>query len=330
MTRDQTRRSFLFGTMALSAAVLPTGKGAYPQSYPSKPIRLLVGAAAGSTPDIVARLISDQLSTSLGHPVVVENRAGPGGIGAMQALVGSAPDGYTLALVAMNQAVFNSYLFSRLPYDPLQDLEPVSLVASNSFSIAVPKSYPANTFNELIALAKAQPGRIGLGTSPAGTPPHVFAQLLTRMAGIDVTLVPYRSGLEGLTGVMRGDVQALLDSPAIMVPQVTAGAIKVVVATGRMRETELPDVQTIAEAGFPAAVCEPWLGLVGPSRMSPTIVTRLNHEVAAILATAEIRQRLAKASFEPRGGSAEEFRKLIREEHERWGALIRDAGIRLD
>jgi tripartite-type tricarboxylate transporter receptor subunit TctC len=325
-----TRRRLLLGTAALTTAML-VGEHAHPQSYPSKPLRLLLGAGAGSTPDLVARLVGDQLSASLRQPVVVENRPGPGGIGAMQALVGSAPDGYTLALAAMNQAVFNSYLFSKLPYDPLRDLEPISLVASNAFSIAVHKGHSANTFGELIALTKAQPGKITLGTSPAGTPPHVFAQLLTHMTGMAMTtLVPYRSGLEGLTGLMREDVHALIDSPAIMLPQVKAGTIKVLLVTGRAREPELPDVHTAAESGFPTATAEPWLGVVAPARTPAAIVAKLNRELGAITASPEIRQRLAAASFEPRSGSPEEFRKLIREEHERWGPLIRQAGIKLD
>jgi tripartite-type tricarboxylate transporter receptor subunit TctC len=329
MTPHVTRRRLLLGTVVLTTAML-VGEYAHPQSYPSKPLRLLLGAGAGSTPDIVARLVGDHLSASLGQSVVVENRPGPGGISAMQALVGSAPDGHTLALATMNQAVFNSYLFSKLPYDPLRDLEPISLVASNAFSIAVHKGHPANTFGELIALTKAQPGTITLGTSPAGTPPHVFAQLLTHMTGLAVTLIPYRSGLEGLTGLMREDVHALIDSPAIMLPQVKAGTIKVLLVTGGAREPELPDVPTAAEAGVPAATAEPWLGVVAPAQTPTAIVAKLNRELARVLAGAEIRQRLAAASFESRSGSPEDFRKLIREEHERWGPLIRQAGIKLD
>ena len=330
MTWDLTRRRFLLGAGALCVAVTPVGQRAYPQSYPTKPIHLLVGAAAGSTPDIVGRLVGEQLAAAVGQSVVVENRAGPGGIAAIQALAASAADGQTLALVTVNQAVFNSYLFSKLPYDPLQDIEPISLLASNSFSVGVQKSFGPNTFSELVAAAQAQPGKLAVGTAPPGTAPHVFAHVLARMIGIKMTFVPYRSGLEGITGLMRGDIQVLLNSPAVMVPQVKAEAIKILTVTGRNRERELPDVPTIAEVGFPAAEYESWFGLAAPSRTSPDVVARLNLAAAAILATPGIRQRFAAMSFEPRATTPEGFRSLIREEHVRWGPMIRDAGVRLD
>ncbi len=216
MTRDLTRRSLLLGAATLSAIAMPGSRPAYPQSYPTKPLHLLLGAAAGSTPDILARLVGDQLSKALGQSVVVENRPGPGGIGAMQALIASAPDGHTLALAGVNQAVFNSYLFASLPYDPF-NFEPVTLLATNSFTIGVSKDFPASTFSELVSFAKAQPGRVSLATALPGTPPHVFAHVLAKMVGIEVTFVTYKSGLDGLTGIMRGDVQVLLDLPAVMV-----------------------------------------------------------------------------------------------------------------
>jgi tripartite-type tricarboxylate transporter receptor subunit TctC len=328
--RKLARRRFLIAVAAVSAVATLDGQRAYPQSYPTKPLRLLIGAAAGSTPDILARLVSEQLSRALEQPVVVENRAGPGGIAAMQALVTSAPDGYTLALATVNQAVLNSYLFSNLPYDPFKDLEPISVLATNSVTIAVPEAFPAHTMSELVSLAKARPGKLFLATSPPGTVPHVFAHYLVRVMGIEVTFVPYKSGLEGLTGLMRGDVQILLDSPAVMAPQAKSGTIRVLAATGHLREAELPDVPTIAEAGFPAAEYEPWIGLVAPSRTPSDIVARINREVAGILASPEIRQRLAALSFEPHSTTAEGFRELIRREHARWGPLIREAGIKLD
>ena len=224
----------------------------------------------------------------------------------MQALVGSAPDGHTLALATVNQAVFDSYLFSNLPYDPFKDFEPISLLATNSSSIAVAKTYPANTFNELVALVKAQPGKLTFATALPGTFPYIHAHMLAHMIGIDVNFVTYKSGLEGLTGVMRGDVQMLLDSPVIMVPEVRAGTIRVLTVTGHSREPELPDVPTIAEAGFPpSAEYESWFGLVAPSRTSPEIVARLNREVATILTNPGICQpchaKFYTPQHDPRG-----------------------------
>ena len=250
-----TRREALLGSAALAVMAAVTDTRALAQSYPSKPLRLLVGAAAGSVPDIVARTIGDQLAALVEQAVIVENRPGPGGIGAIQALLASTPDGYTLALATINQMVFNSYLFSKLPYDPVRDLEPISLVASNSFSIAVSDAFSAYTFKKLIAAAKAEPGKLSVGTAPPGTAPHVFAHILSRVTESQVTFVPYRSGLEALTGLLRGDIQFLVNLPAVMVPQVGAGKIKVLAVTGRSREAALPDVPTIAEAGFPSLEC---------------------------------------------------------------------------
>jgi tripartite-type tricarboxylate transporter receptor subunit TctC len=289
----------------------------------------LVGAAAGSTPDIVARTVGDRLASLFGRAVVVENRPGPGGIGAIQALLASDPDGSTLALTTINQLVFNSYLFSKLPYDPGK-LEPVSLIASNSFSIAVSSTAPFKTFDMLVAHAKAQPGKLSVGTSPPGTAPHVFATILARLTGIDLAFVPYRSGLEGLTGLIRGDVQLLLDSPTIMVPQVKTGAIKVVAVTGPAREAELPDVPTMAEARFPSLECESWFGIaVGPGTPRD-VITTLNHQVTAVLAVDDVRRRLAALSLEPRRTTSAEFRQFVEREHGRWGPVLSEIGIKLD
>jgi tripartite-type tricarboxylate transporter receptor subunit TctC len=261
---------------------------------------------------------------------VIENRGSPGGILAMQALVGSAPDGHTIALATMSQTVFNSYLFAKLPYDPIQDIEPITVLASNSFCIAVRADFPAATLAELIASAKERAGKLFVATAPAGTPPHVFGHLLARATSIEATLVPYKSGPDALTGVMRGEVQVMVDSPAIIVPQVKAGTIKVLAVTGRSRDVELPNVPTVAEAGMPSLQCETWFGLVAPSRTPADIITRLNRDVADILARSDIRERLATLGFLPLSTTPEAFRKLVQDEHVRWGAVIREAGLKLN
>jgi tripartite-type tricarboxylate transporter receptor subunit TctC len=299
------------------------------RSQSSRPLRLLVGAGAGSVPDIVARTVGERLATSSGRAVVVENRPGPGGIAAIQALLASDPDGSTFALATINQLVFNSYLFSKLPYDPGK-LEPVSLVASNSFSIAVSSAAPFKTFESLVAHAKAQPGKLSVGTSPPGTAPHVFATILARLTNIHIAFVPYRSGLEGLTGLIRGDVQLLLDSPAIMVPQVKAGAIRVVAVTGRAREAELPDVPTMVEVGFPVLECESWFGISAGPGISHDVVNTLNRQVTAVLADDDMRRRLAALSLQTRPTTSAEFRQLVQREHGRWGRVLSEIGIKLD
>jgi len=300
------------------------------QSYPTRPIRLLVGGAAGSVPDTLARVMGDRLSPALGQPVLVENRPGAAGTIAINGLLASEPDGHTLALATMSQAVFNSYLFAKLPYDPLRDLEPVAPLATGAMAIAVHPTFPADTFAEFVAFARANPAKVSLGTTQAGSPPHVFAHLLARATDISVTFVPYKSGADGMTGVMRGDVQIFVDAPTIIAPQAKAGAVKVFAVTGRVREGALPGIPTVTELGFPAAQAEAWIGLVAPARAPSQIVTRINGELATILAEPAFKQRLEAISFVPVISSPEEFRTRIREDHLRWGPVIREAGIRLD
>jgi len=330
MTQAQTRRQILAGAAWLSASIALFGGSESLKAFPERPLHILVAGAAGSVPDLVARVIGDQLSATLGAPVLVENRPGAAGMIAMQALVGSMPDGYTLALATMSQAVFNSYLFSKLPYDPLRDLEFICPLVIGAMTIAAHPAVPANTLAELVALAKAQPGKLSIGTAGNGSPPDLVARLLVRAAGIDLAFIPFRTGPEGLTAVMRGDVQVFIDAPATIAPQARAGTIKVLAVTGSAREPELPDVQTAAEAGFPSVQGEAWIGLVAPARTPTEILQRLNHDIAAILEAPEVRQRLAVISFRPVIATRDEFRTLILDEHKRWGAIIREAGIKFD
>ena len=324
-----TRRGLLATALAIPVTPLPVIRPAHAQPYPSRIVYLLVGGPAGSVPDAVARVVADRLSGALGQTVVVENRPGAAGNLAMQALVSSAPDGHTLALATMSQAVFNTYLFATPGYDPLRDLAPVSPLVSGAFALAGNPNLPANTLPEFVALAKKEPGKLLVGTAQLGSPPYVTLSLLQRAAGIQVTTVPFRSGQDGLTAVMRGDTQAFVDAPTIITPQAKAGTLKVLVVTGREREPELPHVPTVSEIGLSEAQSEAWIGLVAPARTPPEIVSRLNRQVASILREPELRESLRRMSFVAVSASPEEFQKLIRDEHGRWSTVIREAGLRL-
>lgn len=333
MTCGATRRDLLFGAVASRAAA---GVGvirhaqAQQLAYPSRPVRLLVGGAAGSVPDTLARLVGERLAPGLGQPVLVENRPGAGGILGMQALLGAEPDGHTLALATMSQAVFNSYLFRNLPYDPLRDLEPVSNLASGAFVLGANLDFMGGTFAEFVAAAKDRPGGVFVGTAAHGSPPHVAALMLARAAGVDVAFVPFTSGADGLRAVLRNDVSLFFDAPTIVSPQVRAGALKALVVTGREREPELPGVPTVGEAGWPEAWSEAWIGLVAPARTPPDVIARLNAEISVLLDRADLRARLRALSFVPAPTSSEGFRRLMHDEHARWGAAIRETGLQLD
>jgi tripartite-type tricarboxylate transporter receptor subunit TctC len=230
----------------------------------------------------------------------------------------------------MSQAVFNTYLFSKLSYDPLRDLEPISpLVAGGMVIVANPR-FPANTFGEFIAEAKARPGEVLFGTTQLGSPPDVVVRFLMRAAGVNVTFVPFKSGPEGVNAVLRGDVQMFVDGALIVAAQVKAGRLKALAVTGSAREKELPDVPTVAESGFPAILAEPWIGLVAPARTPPEIVERLNREITGILQNEDLRRRLQALGFVPVTKSPAQFRALIRDEHARWGTVIKEVGLKLD
>jgi tripartite-type tricarboxylate transporter receptor subunit TctC len=322
-----TRRGLLLGALAYLA---PPGVCVAGESYPVRPIRFLVGGAPGSVPDTISRLIAERLAAALGQPVVVDDRPGASGIIAMQALISAPADGYTIGLATMSQAVFNTYLFSKLSYDPLRDLAPISPLVAGGMVIVANPSFPADTFGELIARAKARPGEILFGTTALGSPPDVVVRFLLHAADANVTLVPFKSGPDGVNGVLRGDVQLFVDGPIIVAAQVRAGKLKALAVTGRGREKELPDVPTVAESGYPAILAEPWIGLVAPASTPGEIVERLNRAVTGILTDPDLRRRFEGLSFVTVTGSPAQFRDLIRDEHARWGAVIKAAGLKLD
>ncbi|MBA3508303.1 MAG: tripartite tricarboxylate transporter substrate binding protein [Betaproteobacteria bacterium] len=304
--------------------------GVLAQPYPNRPIKLIVGGAPGSVPDTMVRPVAERLSAVLGQSVVVDNRPGAAGIIAMDAMSRSAPDGYTLALATMSQAVFNCYLFSKLPYDPLRDLEPVATLVTGAMALAAHPSFQARSLQEFVALAKAQPGKLFVAMPQAGSPPHVVALLLNRAAGIDVTMVPHKSGTDAITAVLSGEIRLIIDAPTIISSHVQAGKLRALAVTGRQREDALPDVPTARESGFPAVEGEAWIGLVAPTGTPVAVVQRLNREIGTILATSEMQGLMAKFSFRPLTSTPEEFRKLIREDHAKWSTVIRDAGLKLD
>ena len=325
-----TRRDVLRAAAALGLVTAAGHSSASAQSYPNRPIRLLVGGAAGSVPDMLARLLGDRLATSIGQPVVVDNRPGAGGIIGMEALLASPPDGHTLALVTMSQAVFNSYLFAKLPYDPLRDLVPVATLVSGGLTLVVQPNVPARDFGDLVAWSRGASSQMFLGTAALGSPPHIASLLLMRASGLAATVVPFKSGPEGVSNILRGDLHAFVDAPPIVLEHVRSGALRALVVTSYVREAQLPDVPTIAEAGFPTAGSEPWIGVVAPARTPGPIVSELNRELAAILMAPDIIKRLEALSFTPLVRTPEAFATLVREDHRRWGPIIRDARLRLE
>ena len=299
------------------------------QSYPSRPVKIIVGGAAGSVPDTLVRPIADRLAISLGQPVVIENRPGAAGIIGMEALTRSAADGYTIAVATMSQAVFNAHLFSRLPYDPLRDLQPVAPLATGGMVLAANPAFPANSAVEFVEIARRQPGKLFMAMPQNGSPPHIVALLLTHATNIDVTMVPHKSGTDAIAAVVANQIPLVIEAPTLVAAQVKTGKLKALITTGRERERELPEIPTAHDAGIDIDG-EAWIGLVAPKGTPMEIIERLNREIAHIVSSPEVQELLGKLSFRPLTGSPDEFASMIARDHAKWGAVIRHAGLRLE
>jgi tripartite-type tricarboxylate transporter receptor subunit TctC len=297
--------------------------------YPSRPVTLLVGGASGSVPDAVIRPIADRLSTALGQPFVAENRPGAAGSIAISALLHSPADGHTLALATMSQAVFNAYLFPKLPYDPLRDLEPVAPLVTGAMALAAHPSFPARALGEFATLARAQPGKVLMAIPQLGSPPHIVALLLDRALGVKVTMVPHRSGSDAVNAVVSGQIPLLFDAPTIISDQVRAGKLKALVVTGRQREPVLPETPTALESGFDVQG-EAWMGVVARRDTPAAVVQRLNREITSIMTRSDMVETMARLSFRTLTSTPDEFRALIEADHVKWSAVIREAGLRLE
>jgi tripartite-type tricarboxylate transporter receptor subunit TctC len=309
---------------AIAAAVCAT---AHAQAWPSKPVRWIVPFPPGGSTDIATRPVADRVGQALGVSAVVENRAGAGGNIGTEAVAKSAPDGYTL-LVTADTIAANPQLY-KLAWDPFRDFVPVVQLARQPVVLAVHPSLGVSSVAELVALAKREPG-LGYATSGAGSQQHMAAEWFASIAGIKLTHVPYKGGGQAITDLVGGQVKigSLGSSPVI--PHYKAGKLKVLAQTTRARAPSLPEVPTYEEAGIKGLVLDQWLGVFVPAGTPPEIVARLNAEVGKALAEAAIRERYAQAALEPVGGTPGEFAQLVRDDHAKYGRLIRELGIKVD
>lgn len=316
-------------SLAILVASLPVGS-ALAQTYPSKPIRLIVPNAPGSAVDIRGRWIAERLTRVLGQPIVVDNRAGAGGTVGTDAAAKSAPDGYTLVLVHQGTLALAPYMYPGLAYDPIADLAPVTRLSVNPLLLAVNRSLPVSSVAELLRLAQEKPGQLNYGSPGSGTPPHLAGELFKSMANIAVTHIPYKGGGAALTDLVAGRLAYTFDNLSVQLPQVKAGTIKALAVTGARRLASLPDVPTLAESGLPEYDYLVWMGISAPAKTSKEIVARLSQEITQILATSDAREWLAAQGAVPGGESPAEFAAFIRAEHAKWGPIVRKAGIKAD
>jgi tripartite-type tricarboxylate transporter receptor subunit TctC len=321
------RRNFLH--LAAGAAALPAvSRIAFAQAYPSRPVRIVVGFAAGGGIDTIARLMGQWLSERLGQPFVVENRPGAGGNVGTEAVVRAAPDGYTLLLAFSSNAI-NATLYEKLNFSFIRDIAPVAGVIRVPNVMLVNPSVPAKTVPEFIAYAKANPGKISMASGGIGTPAHVSGELFKMMAGVDMVLVPYRSGGPALTDLIAGQVQVMFPNTGASLEYVKAGKLRALAVTAATRSDALPDIPTVSEF-VPGYEASTWFGIGAPKATPAEIVEKLNKEINASLADPKLQARLADLGGTPLVGSPAAFGKLIAEETEKWGNVIRALNIKAD
>jgi tripartite-type tricarboxylate transporter receptor subunit TctC len=320
------RRKFLH--LAAGAAALPvTARSARAQAYPSRPVRWIVSFAAGGPNDIVARIVGQYLSDHLGQQFIIENRPGAGGNVGMQSVLSSAPDGYTIAFVGPNYAI-NTTLYDKLPFNFIRDSVPIGGTMRLANVMEVHPAVPANTVAELIAYAKANPGKINFASGGVGTSPHLSGELLKIMAGIDIVHVPYRGTAPALTDLIAGQVQVVFDNIPGSIGHIKSGKVRPLGVTGAKRVAALPDVPTIGETvpGYEVSI---WYGIAAPKGTPPEIVGKLNQAVNAVLADPKLQARLAELGGEPMPTTPAEFGKLVADETEKWAKVIQTANIRV-
>jgi len=312
----------------LMVLAMLVSQAALAQAWPNRPVRFLVPFAAGAgINDIMARLVGQHLGAGLGQPVVIENRAGAGGIAGTDAAAKAAPDGSTFLMTNVS-LVTSGYLYPKLPYDPQKDFVPVTLVATSPLMLVVHPSIAASSVHELVALAKAHPGRLNFGSGGVGSTPHLSVELFKSAAGIDAVHVPYKGGAPALNDLVGGQLSFMIENMPGTMPFVKGGKLRALAITSAQRSPLEPALPTMAESGVPGYEVVGWQGLFAVAGTPPEIVARLQAEVAKVLRLPEVRERLAALGAEPVGSTPEEFGAFIRAENARWGRIIREKGIR--
>jgi tripartite-type tricarboxylate transporter receptor subunit TctC len=321
------RRQFL--SVAAGALALPSRpRGALAQAYPARPVKVLVPVGAGGANDTSTRLIMQKIADSLGQSFYVENMVGAGGNIAMGAAARAAPDGYTAISVATS-FVINSSLYARVPYDPVKDFAPVSLMCSTATLIAIHPSVPASNLKELVAVAKANPGKYTYASAGTGTPAHLAGELFKSAYGLDITHVPFTGGNPAMTSTIGGHTPIIFPALSTAAPYVKAGTLRAIAVMSAKRSALMPDVPTMAEQGASDQEADVIVGLLVPAATSKEIVALLHREIVKALALPDVREKLAVLGFDPVGSMPDEFGSWIKAELPKWAKVIRDSNLKI-
>jgi len=306
---------------------LAASNPAFAQGYPAKPIRMVVPYPAGGGTDIAARWICQKLGERLDQQVFVDNRAGANGNLGTQSIARAAPDGYVIGMATPGPVTVGPSLYRDLPYDPQTDLVPVILANESPIVLVSNPSLPAQSLKDLIAFAKAKPGKLSAALVSTGSVPHLLTEMLKNAAGIDLLDVPYKGGGPAAVDTISGQVDVLFSVLPLVLPYITAGQLRAYAIASETRSSLLPDVPTVKEAGYDTVVGSAWNGIVAPAGTPPNIVSKLNEKTAEVLASPETKGRFAALGMEAVGGSAESFARFLQAETQKWAAVIRTARI---
>ena len=321
-----------FGTFALTTLLFCTASTiawAAQSDYPTRPIRVVVPLAPGGGSDYTARYIGLRLADRLGQSVVVDNRPAASGIVGTELVANSIPDGYTL-LLAYSTHAQSAQLFTRLPYDPIKDFAPVTEVIATPLTLLVNPTVPAKTVPEFVAYARANPGKLNYGSSGPGSSPHLASELLASMAGLKMTHVPYKGVGQYITAQIANEIQFSFANMFTTMPHWKSGRLHLIATGGSKRLEAMPELPTVAESGVPGFEAMTWYGYMAPAKTPRAIVNKLQQEIAAIVRTPEVRQTFIAQGNEPLANTPDEFAKVIRDDANKWGAIGKKLGVKLD
>jgi tripartite-type tricarboxylate transporter receptor subunit TctC len=314
---------------SLSAFVMALPAWAQAQAYPQKPVKVVVAFTAGGTTDILARTVTQQLSEKLKQPFVIDNKPGAGGNLGTELVVRSAPDGYTLIVNSVGPIAVNPTLYGKLPYNPLTDLVPIVQIADVPNVLVIHPSVPANTMEELIAYAKANPGKLNYGSTGIGTSSHLSSFMLSKRVGFEATHIPYK-GADALKDLLAGRIQFMFATIPSVMTHITAGKLKPIAVSSLKRSRSMPEVPTVVEKGFPQFEAGSWFGFFAPKGTPDAVISMVNKAVNEILQVPAIEQQMIAQGADPAGGTPAQFGQFVQREHDKWRVIVRDSGAKAE
>jgi tripartite-type tricarboxylate transporter receptor subunit TctC len=314
----------------IAAAMIATSAQAQTGEWPTKPIRLIAPFPPASTADVIGRVLGQKLSQRLGQPVVIDNRVGASGNLGADAIAKAAPDGYTIGIVTSSTHAVAVSLSSKLPYDPLKDFTPITMIANSPYVLVLYPGVPAKDVKELVALAKAKPGTLNFGSSGNGSTNHLAGELLKSMTGINIVHLPYRGAAPAMNDLIAGHIPMMFDNIPAVLPQVQGKAIKAIAVAGAKRAAALPDVPTVAESGVPGFEASAWFGLVAPAKTPAPVLAKLESEVDAILKMPDVQKRFTELGAESGNISGAAFGNFLADETAKWTKIIQSSGATIN